>query len=342
MNPIVQWLLGLRGDAADTLAQAKLALAGIPVSVAAVVLGAMACWAAVHYWFDGKRPSWWVKGPLLCIRILAVASLLVILLEPVLTWTRTSRRQSTFLVLTDTSESMARRDPRLPGRLADPMTTATGLDARAASRGRLAAAKLPPRKGGPMAELARRFDVRAYSFDDETRPVDLRKAAKSGSGPLEPRTTGDGTTQIGAALRTVLDDNSGRPVAGILLVSDGGSNQGDDPVAWARRARSLGIPITTIGLGDPTPTRDLAVLETLADRVVRKDNEVRVFVGLRHRGHGGSSVTVSLSRNGAPLASKSVTLARDATKQTVPFVFTPRATGEFRFTASVSRLSGET
>jgi hypothetical protein len=342
MNPVLRWLLGLGGSKTDAWSHGRKVLAGVPVGVAALLLAAFVVWTAYNYWRDGRSPGWWVKGPLLLLRTLAVACLLVILLEPVMTWTRTGTQRPTFIVMADTSQSMAIRDTRLPDRLAGPFRRVTGVDPRSAPRYVQTAALLGKGPVRLIERLASKFDVRAYAFAEEAQLIDRGKVLADGARALKPDARADGSTQIGTALRTVLDDNSGRPLAGILLVSDGGSNQGDDPIGWARRARALGIPVSTLGIGDPTPTRDIVLTEALADRVVRKGNEVRAFVGLSHRGYGGSTVTVSLSRNGVPFQSRQVRLSADGAKQTVTFTYTPGQTGEFRFAASVAHVAGET
>jgi Ca-activated chloride channel family protein len=68
----------------------------------------------------------------------------------------------------------------------------------------------------------------------------------------------DGGTATGDALLTVLDQlearrgrDGRRAPAAIVLLSDGKTTQGSDPVAAADRARRLGIPIYTVALGTP-------------------------------------------------------------------------------------------
>ncbi|NLI00633.1 MAG: hypothetical protein GX446_14195 [Chthonomonadales bacterium] len=334
MNPVLRSLLGL-GEGADRWSQGRVTLSGWSVGMAAAILTAFALWTFMQYWRDGTSPSWWMKAPLATMRILAAACLLMMLLEPLVTWTRTSTVNQTFIVLADRSPSMEFLDPRLPDRLADPIRRATGRDPRATRRRELASAVLAAKNADVLARLGRRFDLRGYVFDDDATVADLRTA-------LTAQGASGAATQIGTALRTALDDNTGAPVAGILIVSDGGSNLGDDPVVWARRARALGIPVHTLGIGDPTPTRDIAVSEALADRVVRKDSEVRVFVGVRNRGFGGRTVTLTLTRNGAPVASRTVTLASDDAKQTVSFTYTPKQVGQFTYSVAVTRLPDET
>jgi Ca-activated chloride channel family protein len=68
----------------------------------------------------------------------------------------------------------------------------------------------------------------------------------------------DGGTATGDALTTVLDQlqarkgrDGRRAPAAIVLLSDGATTEGSDPVAAATRAGKLGIPIYTVALGTP-------------------------------------------------------------------------------------------
>jgi Ca-activated chloride channel family protein len=66
----------------------------------------------------------------------------------------------------------------------------------------------------------------------------------------------DGGTATGDALNAALDrleaqrgKDGARAPAAIVLLSDGKTNQGSDPLAAAQRAKRLGIPVSTVALG---------------------------------------------------------------------------------------------
>src|SRR5689334_21303992 len=73
-----------------------------------------AAWFTFHYWRDGTRPSWWVKTPLVLLRLLAVCALLIMLAQPVLRLNHAERIRPNVVLLVDNSDSMNRPDPRLP------------------------------------------------------------------------------------------------------------------------------------------------------------------------------------------------------------------------------------
>jgi Ca-activated chloride channel family protein len=61
--------------------------------------------------------------------------------------------------------------------------------------------------------------------------------------------TGDGLAEAIDAIRQDGAGGRGRPPAAIVLLSDGKTTTGRDPVSVAREARRLGIPISTVALG---------------------------------------------------------------------------------------------
>jgi Ca-activated chloride channel homolog len=65
-----------------------------------------------------------------------------------------------------------------------------------------------------------------------------------------------GGTAIGSAINAALAIL--RPAAAIVLLSDGGSTSGDDPLAAARAARRLHIPVFTVAVGTPGGTISVA------------------------------------------------------------------------------------
>ncbi len=159
--------------------------------------------------------------------------------------------------------------------------------------------------------------------------------------PLAPGKPAAEQTRIGEAIDYVLEDTAGQPLAGIVLLSDGGHNMGEDPALAARRAAETGAPVYTVGFGDPTPPRDLAVTSLLADEVVRKGDEVVVSVSLRHRGFDGRSVPVTLKIGDQVLARQSVPLGKKGEKQELNLAFTPGIVGAKTLTVTVPGQPGE-
>jgi hypothetical protein len=338
-------LLGIAPDMGRKVDQAQLYFAGgWPVKLAAGLLVAAALWFGAIYVLDGKRPTLWLKIPLLALRLIALAAVVAMLLQPMLRIQHASRQRSSVIVLADTSQSMGFRDARLPSDRSSQATEATGGDPRRMTRAEIVERAANNPRVNLLASLAKQYNVRLYTFDSQAKLSDPPKDAAAQARwtlkvtPDEARGT---STQIGAAIKRALDDAAGQPVSGALVMTDGGNNLGDDPASVAERGKQQRIPISTFGVGDPTPTRDLAITEALADQVVRKDSTVQVFAGLAHRGYDGRPATVTLRRGGETIGTKSITLGPAARKQTISFIYTPKQPGSFTYTVSVSALPGE-
>jgi hypothetical protein len=292
-----------------------------------------AAWTLVHYLRDGSRPSWWVKGPLVALRLLAFLALIVMLAQPVLRYGRIETIKPAAVVLVDASQSMAQGDRRIPPERARLEAAAAGISPDAvAAMARLRRVDAMLRRSKLFRKLAPNFEVRLYAFSNDARRI----ALPAGKDPaLTPDAHGD-STQIGTALRHALYDLAGQPLAGAIVLSDGGNNLGEDPVDVADAARQQRLPISTMGFGDPTPTKDVALLSVLADDVVRSHNAVSVYAALTQRGYPGKTVTLTLRRGGEQIARQSLRLGPNGRKQEVRFTYVPEHAGRFYYTVSVS------
>jgi Ca-activated chloride channel family protein len=94
-------------------------------------------------------------------------------------------------------------------------------------------------------------------------PTTDREVAREALNSLDP----DGGTATGDALATALDalkaegdpsaENDERPPGAILLLSDGATSAGEDPLVVADQAKDAGIPIYTVSLGTPDGQVDI-------------------------------------------------------------------------------------
>ncbi len=80
----------------------------------------------------------------------------------------------------------------------------------------------------------------------------------------------DGYTAIGDGLQLAFEvlqrEDSTETVKAIVLLSDGSSNEGRDPVDVAEAVGNAGIPVFTVGIGAPGDDFDESVLKTIAER----------------------------------------------------------------------------
>lgn len=150
-------------------------------------------------------------------------------------------------------------------------------------------------------------------------------------------------TDLALALARAADRNAGRNLQAVVVFTDGRATAGRDPLAVAP---TLGVPVFPVMLGDTTRAaraqrRDVAVEALLANRSVAGGSTQPVEVRVTAEGFAGQTATVSLSVNGAVVASKPVVLPPDGGLASVALDYTPPSSGAVALVASVARLPGE-
>ena len=176
-----------------------------------------------------SRPGWRRHAAVAGYTV-ALAVLLVALAKPQAT-VAVPTEQARVMIVTDHSGSMQATDVA-PNRLAAAKKAAgTFLDA------------LP----GQVRVGAIAFNQKADVLQSPTRDHDAVREALQAVRPA-------GTTATGDAIKTALATITGKAPAAIVLLSDGKSVRGSDPLAAARAAKARKIPIYTVALGTANGT----------------------------------------------------------------------------------------
>lgn len=226
-----------------------------------------------------QRPRWRRHAPLLAY-LGALALLLVALAGPRVA-TATTERMQTMLAI-DVSGSMAATDVK-PNRVTAAQHAAD-----------LFVTKVPAQVKIGVIQFNQVPEVLAL-------PTLNRTSVFQALGSLRVR----GGTAIGEALRSALailspgsraarepasDTAAGRARGVIVLVSDGKSTNGVDPLVVARQARTLHIPIYTVALGTPGGTITVTPPDGEGTRVVRVPPDPAALAQIA-RASGGRSYT---------------------------------------------------
>jgi Ca-activated chloride channel homolog len=178
----------------------------------------------------------WMRHIPAMLGLLALAALLVALARPQRT-VAAEQRAATVVMVTDTSGSMLAKDIK-PDRLT-----------AAKNAGHALAAKLP-----------RDFRLGLISFGTDVSQLVEPTTDKARVNVAVDSLKFSGKTAMGdgialgldAARTPVTDPSTGLPQrlpAAIVLLSDGASTVGQDPITVAQRARRLKIPVYTVALG---------------------------------------------------------------------------------------------
>lgn len=259
------------------------------------------------------------RAALLGLRLGALACLLFLLFEPAVRKVQTLRNRNRVPVLLDRSASMG-----LPVRLGGPTRAAQ-------------AAELFSGQAAGWKALSESFVLEPATFDGELHPTDL--ASLGGEPTLAP----DGTTDLAGVLRSAAAGGGGKPLSGMVVVTDG-TDHGEWETGLDAKSREalqqLGVPISVVQVGEGG-LPDLAIERVVVDDFAFVRNSVTVKVDVRARGFEGRTVPVLLSREGRTLATQPLTIDPARPVQTVTFTFAPDETGQFVHTVSVPLQAGE-
>ena len=293
-------------------------LAGAGLSLLFVAPMALAGLTAATYLAAGKPPR--RVAVILALRAAAFLLAAVAILRPALALPKEGAAGGYVLyVVVDGSKSMTIQDE--------------------GSRARWEAMQQYLHDAAPALEKLRQEQnvrVEFYRFADKIEPFS----------PDNPGAAGGKRTDVGGMLRWLNDQNNGRRVRGLILVSDGRNNGGQrtDPFAEARRWRRLG-PIYTFGLGSPnTPNgqRDIAVAGvTATPPVVATKNKLSIRATINAHGFENSVVRVHLLLDGQEVKSQDAALTLSQGNQVVLECDAPDKAGEVKVTVKADPLPGE-
>ncbi|HEV8087216.1 MAG TPA: VWA domain-containing protein, partial [Actinomycetota bacterium] len=180
-----------------------------------------------------ETPSWLRKLPLVLV-ILAVVSLVIALAQ---FRVAKSRATPTIALVIDASNSMDATDVQ-PNRLQAAESAAQGF-----------LQKLPPDFAVSLVSFSDQPKVLVEPTTDHTLVANALSTLPRGHGTV----IGDG---LAAGLQEI-EKSQGTSQAGpaaIVLLSDGKSVRGSDPVTVARAAKKAKVPIYTVSLGTPQGT----------------------------------------------------------------------------------------
>ncbi len=299
------WRLALGGAA--HLGRAGVLLA-IVVAAVAIALSAVSL-------LEERRGRWWL---LLVLRATGVAACLTAVLEPSLELRQIVHVANHVAVLVDVSRSMEVRPPNGGASRAE---RAADLVRRAAPR--FAAWE----QGGHRVDL--------YSFGEVLAPATPESLAANPAAEA---------TRIGEALAEVRARYAGRDLGAVVMISDGidTGRIGEGPIDATTRntIQALGTPIHTVGIGE-SELRDVSVAAVLADEFAFVRTPVTVEAVIRQHGLPDRQIELTLSRDGRPIATRSMILRGDRSEERVSFDWLPDHPGNFVFQIATPVLAGE-
>jgi len=327
MNEALRWLLNLPQDAMKGVDDWAPRFVGLPQNLWLLMLiiavFAALVWLTIRSYRREGHTHRTLKMSLAGVRTVTLVLLLLVALQPALVLRQKTIVPTEVVVLVDDSLSMRWADRYGDSTGARLLMTATGATADdLGGEKRLNRSDLVKRvlakQGGIVAQLAQNHPVSIFRFGggsgwsayaEAIAPTEVN--AKLNASGYE--------TNLGRAVRDALDKLEGRRIAAVILVSDG-QNTAAGSAARLTAAkdllRSRGVPLYSVGVGDPEPPRNLVMAQLQAPNAVRKGSTISFTAQLSGRGYAGSEVTVELHR--APIGSEQFERAGAAEKVTLP------------------------
>lgn len=270
------------------------------------VLGLLAYIYRSIYERSGRRLTWGLAA----LRAGGVALLIIALARPAWVRSRELVDPGRVAVIVDNSLSMSLADASGSSRYA---------------RAREALARLQQAAGqGPGPQL----EVDVFDIDGEL----LEQGP-----PPEPRAE---RTDLGRALRGAAARLRARPLAALVLISDGVDNTG---ISQFSELAELPAPIYALGFApdDQAGRLDLALHAVSAPQRMLVDNECEITCEIAKSGGPALAATLAIKRGTEILASQEIDLPEGTTRQPVALRIRPREAGTFVLTAQIEAEAGE-
>ena len=319
-----------------------------------------ACLVPAGYWIcrrHAERLPWLaprLRRVLDVCRIGVLGLLVFVLAGPFLRLDERIVERPVVALIVDESASMDLPVGRLPAAGIGAVARALGLDAPEGegaadslvesigrmSRREFLAALESARPEGLLGDHADAWELRRYAVARRAERIAEPAEGAGGATPEAERAD----TALGEAIGMAIDDASDRVLGGIVLLTDGRSTVGVEPLDAVRRAAEASggqprAPVIAVPIGAAEPPVDLAVAEVLAAPEVTLDDTVAVVATVQSSGLARREVVVELVSEGIVVATADLVL-RDG-RQTVSLPWHATLAGTRRLTVRVAAEPGE-
>jgi uncharacterized membrane protein len=167
------------------------------------------------------------------------------------------------------------------------------------------------------------FSVDVLSFGDDVSPTAPDGLNASGR-----------RSDLAAALSLIKERYRGRPIAGIVLVSDGGDTGG-------QAVPDSLPPVYAVGVGSPAARRDREIVSVTAAEAVFDDSRIDLAVSAVGHGDGTEPLALQLLENGKPIEVRRVAAAAEGAPVRTVFQVAPRGGEPVVYTVEVPVAPGE-
>jgi len=276
------------------------------IAIALVIVGIIAAFTYYRFTLPPLPPR--RRFLLSALRSVSLALLLILFFEPIIRIVHRNEQPPRIAVLIDDTQSMTVKD-----------------------------------KTGDRAALVRQWlqDDQLKNFPGSVELKYFTFASKLRGGetstPDSIRFAGE-TTDLSAVFSQLKERIVKDNIQAGIVITDGDYTVGKNPVY---DAKSLGVPLYTIGVGDTNEQKDLLIEKIVTNNVAYAETKVPVQVTARSSGFQGENVEVSISEGKNVLDRKVIQLSSGTREYPVQLTVEPKEEGVKKYTVSVSTLPGE-
>ncbi len=336
------------------------------VFILLAVIAALVYWTVHLYRKENPNcPRRW-KNVLIALRTFVILIVILVFLGPAIKIGIRRTIEPVVLLLLDDSMSMSIKDKYLDDETAEAVADARNktpeeLREEQPARVDVVTDLLTKNDAEFVRALSNKAAVQVISFSDEIQlrelvgsTADAETTEQSMPGiekgtPIPPLTPQGANTRISKALNDSLEAVAGTKVAAVILFSDGQETSVSDPKTKAVSLAKAGIPLYTVGIGDPSPPRNVRVVELTAPPRVTKEDPFELEARIQVRGIEGEEAVIELrvherAKSGEKVAERlleSKTIQLNDGVQTVTFKDEPSIAGELVYTVVALPIENE-
>ncbi len=300
-------LTAILKGASLTYTNVDLSFAGSVVVL--IILCAAAVWFSFFSYKETIPPVSPLRKHILAVlRSLSMCTVVFIIFEPILSLSYQKNELAVIAVLADHSESMGITD--------------AGGDRRAILTSILS--------GETLKEIEKNNRVDFFKFSNDAEPVERRE--------FDSLAWDGGATDIASSLETVKKKMAGKNFTAAVLISDGQYNLGTNPAAYAS---VFGVPIFTIGVGNPAEQKDIVMSQINNNEIAYVNNKIPVDASLTSFGYKGKSLTVHLTNENKVIQTRTVTAQDDGAIVHAAFEIQADKIGLQKYAIGAVPLEGE-
>jgi hypothetical protein len=265
--------------------------------------------AALAWWLYRNNPLR-LEGPyahtihrfLFALRFLVLLMILLLIIGPVSEWISETTQKPVLVIATDNSESIAQADD-------------------AAFYKNDFQQQLQAFKN----DLSGDFEITHYDFDDQLC--------------VEPKHDFSGKiTDVGAALHQISQRYERSQLGGVVLITDGLYNRGDDPLYAAAQ---LQAPVFTVLMGDTVAAKDARIKNVRFNQVAFSGNNMAIQVDVAANNCNHATAQLSITHNGKLLAQKNISYSSNNYFETHTLTVPALGEGSQVYRIELSAVAGE-